>query len=246
MTTNSVPKAVKSAVAPSAQNSVSYLTGPQLGPLNASQGDSYVPEVARPEGAPNPSEITPNPSVGNAPCGTGSELESGNAGSPTVPDMNGILFRKGPIDSHYRNEYQGGRDPYTKVNNPATRGMFTFVKAYINGILTSQDKDNAGWQVRHPQQRTSFMRVTPPPHGNGYDPEWYEPKQQPQTPNTYKYHPVTGTQPYGTGVLNSDTFGAGQTAGGQGGNQYTPTPGPPDTTSTAGNPGNTSGMPTWG
>lgn len=252
---NSVPKAVPSAVAPTAQNSVNYLTGPQAGPLNASTNNSYAPKVP---GGPT-EKVTPNPTMGSAPCTTGMERESGSSGAPTVPDMNGVLFRKGPVDSHYQSEFQGDTDPYHKVNNPPTRGMFTFVKGYINGIFTSQDKDNAGWHVRHPQQRTSWMRVTPPPHGAGYAPEIYEPKQQPQNPNTYKYMPSTGTQPYGSGtprptgggyqhgrVLNSDTFGAGQTAGGIGGNQYTPTPGPPETNSTAGNYTDNTGMPSWG
>lgn len=115
----------------------------------------------------------------------------------------------------------------------------------------------AGWKERHPQQRTSVMRNTLPPHGAGYAPETAVPHQLPQSPNTYKYNPQIGTQAYGSGhviaggyqhgrVLNSDTYGAGQTAGGIGGNQYTPAQGPPDTTSTAGNPGPASGMPTWG
>lgn len=257
-----VPKAVPSSVAPSAKNSVSYLTGPQAGPLNATVGTAHAPKVPSPEDAPvNDGHVTPNPVMGNKACGTGTERESGSSGAPTVPDMNGVLFRKGPVDSHYQNEFQGGVDPYSKVNNPPTNGMFTFVKAYINGIFTSQDTDNAGWNVRHPQQRTSWMRVTPPPHADpaGYAPEIYEPKQQPQTPNTYKYNPQLGTQGYGSGVarpggggyqlgrvLNSDTYGAGQTAGGIGGNQYTPQPGPPDTTSTAGRTESGSGMPTWG
>ncbi len=174
----------------------------------------------------------------------------------------GGLFPNAPIDPHYQSVFEGTsgalRDgnPYGKVNNPATRGMFTWVKDYINGIATSQDVDTAGWKQRHAQQRTSHMRITPPPHGGGYAPETAVPHQLPQSPNTYKYNPVTGTQPYGSGhviaggyqhgrVLNSDTYGAGQTAGGIGGNQYTPTPGPPDTTSTAGNEG-PDYMPLWG
>lgn len=256
----SVPKAVPTSVAPSAQNSVNYLTGPQTGPLNASTGSAYVPYVPRAEGSPNPAEITPNPKVGNAPSELGTERESGSSGAPSLPsaENSGGFYPNAPIDSHYTSEFQGGVDPYRKVNNPPTRGMFTFVKAFINGIATSQDVDNAGFKVRHPQQRTSFMRVTPPPHGGGYAPEIYEPKQQPQNVNTYKYNPQVGTQQYGSGVgtslggyqpgrvLNSDTYGAGQTAGGIGGNQYTPSPGPPETTSTAGRTSNPSGMPTWG
>ena len=250
-----VPKAVPSSVAPSAQNSVKVLTRPQLGPYKPATGSAIIPEVSVPEY--DPAEITPSPMFGGTRT-TGMERESGSGGAPTVPDMNGVLFRKGPIDEHYQNEFQGDRDPYRKINNPPTRGMFTWVKDYVNGIATSQDVDNVGNKVRHPQQRTSWMRITTPPHADGYSPETSAPHQLPQTPNTYKYGPQIGSQAYGVtqnngaagsrkGVLNRDTFGAGQTAGGIGGNQYTPTPGPPDTTSTANQPPvNPTGMPSWG
>jgi hypothetical protein len=244
-----VPKSVPSSVAPSTSNSVAVITTPIKGPLLPSTG-SFSPYNGQPvdkvEGAPVGSEIQPSPWFGGNRT-TGQERESGSSGAPSLPEMNGVLFRKGPVDSHYQSEFQGGVDPYRKVNNPPTRGMLTWVKGYINGILTSQDVDNTGFRVRHPQQRTSWMRITPPPVGIGYAPEFFEPHQQPQAPNTYKYNPVLGTKQYGTGVLNSDTYGAGQTAGGIGGNQYSPAPGPPDTMSTASNPpSNPSGMPTWG
>ena len=242
---SAVPKAVPTAVARNATNSVSINTRPQRGPYKPPTGSSINPQVERPDTAPEPAEINPSPVFGGA-CTTGMERESGDAGTPSVPDMNGVLFRKGPIDTHYQSEFQGGRDPYRKINNPPTRGMYTLLKDYINGIATSQDVMADGTKQRHPQQRTSHMRVTLPPIANGYSPETYEPRQMPQAPNTYKYNPVTGTQAYGTGVLNSDNFGAGQTAGGIGGNQYTPSPGPPDTTSTAGNDTSTPAMPTWG
>jgi hypothetical protein len=124
--------------------------------------------------------------------------------------------------------------------------MFTWVKDYVNGIfLGKQNVDNAGWQTRQAQQRTSVMRITPPAHGDGYSPQTYLPRQMPQQPNTYKIIKSTGTQPYGTGVLNSDTFGAGQTAGGIGGAAYTPSVGQ-NPASYAVQPGTASAMPTWG
>lgn len=89
------------------------------------------------------------------------------------------------------------------------------------------------------------MLNTLPPHANGYSPETAVPHRLPQHPNTAKFLPAVGTSKYGTGVLNSDTFGAGQTAGGIGGNNYTPQPGPPQTTSTA-TDNTVSAEPTWG
>jgi len=222
-------------------------------------GERAIPQVPRPEDSPV-SEVRANPNFSGTRT-TGYERESGSAGAPSVPpaDLSGGLWPAAPIDVHYQNEFQGDVDPYRKVNNPATRGMFTWVKDYINGIaFSNQEVDANGFRTRSPQQRTSHMRITPPPHGDGYDAinQMNHPYQQPQTPNTYKYMPQTGTQAYGTGnangtvgsykgVLNSDAYGAGQTAGGIGGNQYVPTPGPPDTTSIAGSDTG-SGYPTWG
>jgi hypothetical protein len=159
--------------------------------------------------------------------------------------MNGALFRKGPADPHYLSEDEGDKNPYKKVNNPKTNGMLTFIKTYANGIFQGkQNVDNAGWQERGAQQRTSVMRVTTPPHGDGYAPETYVPNQMPQQARTQKFLPTTG--PGDPGTLNSSTYGAGQTAGGIGGNQYTPQPGPPETNSTADTTTNPSGMPSWG
>jgi hypothetical protein len=237
-----VKSAIPSAVAPSAQNTVRILTEPQLGPYTPSSGKSVVPVVPQ---VGTPEDASPQPGYGRA-IETGSEREGGSEGAPSVPGMNGLLFRKGPADPHYLSEAQD-RNPYARVNNPPTRGMFTRVQSFINGIATSQDTDNAGWRARHPQQRTSVMLNTLPPHGAGYAPATSVPHQNPQSDNTYKYPPALGTQPYGTGVLNSDTYGAGQTAGGVGGNNYTPVPGPPPTTSTASaDIANGRGMPTWG
>jgi hypothetical protein len=159
--------------------------------------------------------------------------------------MNGVLFTSGPIDEHYISEAEN-HDPYAKVNNPATRGMFTFIKDYLNHIAYNQRTTETGFKISGPQQRTSVMRVTPPPHGAGFAPQTFIPRQMPQHPNTAKFLPALGTSKKGTGVLNRDTFGAGQTAGGIGGNQYTPVPGPPATVSTAGNSPVPSSMPTWG
>lgn len=235
-------KAVPSAVAPSTSNSVPVLKEPQLGPYEPMSGSSINPSVPKTETDGDPSA---QPGFGGYSQG-GMPFTAGSEGAPSVPGMNGVLFTPGPIDSHYVSQAEV-RNPYAKVNNPPTRGKFTWVKEYINHIaLGTQNKSNTGFNVRAPQQRISVMRITPPEHGIGYAPETYEPRQMPQSPRYNKIQPVIGTDPYGTGVLNADTFGAGQTAGGQGGNLFTPEPGPPDTQSTAGYAGNTSGMPTWG
>jgi hypothetical protein len=237
-----VKSAVPSAVAPSTENSVRILTEPQLGPYAPMTGSSVVPAV------PNvgmPGDAPGQPGYGRA-ADTAGERDSGSNGAPSVPRMNGILFRAAEIDAHYQSQAQDV-DPYAKVNNPATRGMWTRIQMFLNGIATSQDTDNAGWKARHPQQRTSVMRNALPARGIGYAPEIFTPHQMPQSDNTYKYPPSTGTQPYGTGVLNADSYGAGQTAGGVGGNNYTPVPGPPATTSTASaDIAAGRGMPTWG
>jgi hypothetical protein len=242
MGNSSVPKAVPSAVAPSYENSVPVLTEPQLGPHQPMTGSSIIPVVPRTvqEGD---GEYHPQPGYGGV-GKSGSEFNAGSEGSPSVPAMNGVLFTPGPIDEHYINENEV-KNPYAKTNNPPTRGMFTWVKDYLNHIAFNQVTTETGFKISGPQQRTSHMRITTPPHANGYSPETFVPRQLPQHPNTAKFLPAVGTQAKGTGVLNSDTFGAGQTAGGIGGNQYTPTPGPPETNSTAGNSASTV-MPTWG
>jgi hypothetical protein len=240
---SSVPKAVPSSVAASTSNSVDILTEPQLGPYRPMTGSSIVPVVPRTDTG-NPADINPQPKYGHA-IDVGGQFEGGSAGAPSLP-TDGYLFKKGPIDPHYVSQAEV-RNPYAKVNNPPTRGMFTWVKEYLNHIAQSpQNVDPNGFRNSPPQQRTSVMRITPPNHGAGYAPETFTPRQLPQSDNTYKYNPAIGTQAYGTGVLNSDTFGAGQTAGGIGGNQYTPTIGPPVTTSTADAPPVAYSMPVWG
>lgn len=241
MGNSAVPRAVPTAVAPSYNNSVPVLTQPQLGPHLPMTGKSTAPLVPRP---PQEGEHAPQPGYGRS-GDFGSVPEPGMHGSPSVPAMNGALFTSGPIDPHYVSEAEVV-NPYAKVNNPPTRGMFTFIKEYFNHIAYNQRTTETGFKISGPQQRTSYMRVTPPPHGAGYAPETFTPRQMPQQPNTYKYNPQLGTQGRGTGVLNSDTFGAGQTAGGIGGSLYTPQPGPPETISTAGNPPQSAGMPVWG
>jgi hypothetical protein len=243
MAVKSVPPSVPSAV-PSSANTVPVLQQPQRGPYQPMLGSPVIPEVPRTE-VPGEEHIPGNPLLGHR-GGTSSIPASGSAGSPSVP-VDGFLFKKGPADPHYLSQYNPSlaSAPRVKVNNPPTRGMLTWVKDYLNGIATTQDVDLAGWKERHPQQRTSWMRITPPPHGDGYSPETYDPRQMPQHPNTYKIIKATGTSPYGSGVLNSDTLGAGQVAGGIGGSNYTPAPGPPPTNSITGQP-DMSGMPVWG
>lgn len=236
----SVPSSVPSAV-PSAINTVPVLEEPQLGVRKFYQsggGTSRIPEVGRTDVGESPG----SPKLGFR-GSLGQQANSGTAGAPSVP-VDGFLFKQGPVDAHYLSE---NNRTAPKVNNPPTRGMFTFIKQYLNHIATSQDVDNAGWKAQHAQQRTSVMRITPPAHGIGYiGGEQFTPRQMPQQPNTARTVKATGTQPYGTGVLNTDTLGAGQTAGGVGGSRYTPQPGPPPTYSTAGNYDSGSGMPTWG
>jgi hypothetical protein len=244
-----VAKAVASAVAPSVASSLKVLTQAQLGPYAPMTGSQIMPVVpaTEPDG-----EITPQRSWGNV-GGAGVPFTGGSEGAPSVPDLGGAAFRSPPIDPHYQSEAQE-RDPYLKVNNPPTRGMNTFIKMFQNGIaLGTQNRENTGWNVRSPQQRTSVMRFAPPAHGMGFTQQTYTPRQMPVQPNTFKYPPATGTVAYGSGspgrytrgVLNSDTYGAGQTAGGIGGSNYTPQPGPPVTNSTASNTTNPA-EPTWG
>lgn len=239
---SAVPKAVASAIAPSTANSVPILKDAQLGPYRPMTGKAINPVVPRTQ-VEGEKDMRSQPGFGGY-AGNGSTIEGGSKGAPTVP-TDGFLFKKLPIDSHYLTEHEA-RNPYGKVNNPATRGKWQRLQNFLNHIaLTTQEVDPNGFRNSPPQQRTSVMRNVLPPLGDGYSPETYTPRQMPQAANTYKYAPSTGTDQYGTGVLNSDTYGAGQTAGGIGGNNYTPTPGPPDTTSIAGSNG-TSVMPTWG
>ena len=238
----SIPKSVAPSLAPSA-GGTEILTAPQLGPNLPMTGSAVSPVVPRSDDQAKQG-TTDQPGYGRTGETAGS-FTGGSAGAPSLP-LDGYLFRKGPIDAHYQSESQG-REPYRRVNSPPTRGMLTFVLTYLNHIaFSAQEVDANGFRARPAQQRTSYMRVTPPPHGGGYAPETYAPRQLPQHPLTYRYGPQTGTDPYGSGVLNSSTYGAGQTAGGIGGSQYRPSPGPPLTSSTADTPGSVSAMPVWG
>lgn len=237
-----VPKAVPLAVASSTSNSVSVNTEPQLGPFTATLGQNEIPNVPRSDDI-NDENITNQPSYATG-IGKGGQRNSGGNGAPSVP-KHGFLFSAKPIDRHYRSEDEDV-NPYGKVNDPPTRGRFQWLKTLANHIAYSQHTTETGFKISGPQQRESVMRMALPPRGIGYAPETFEPRQLPHHVNTAKFMPSTGNDQYGSGVLNSDTFGAGQTAGGVGGNQYTPTPGPPDTTSTANQAGNSSGMPSWG
>lgn len=237
---SAVPKAVPNAVTPSTANSVAILTGPQLGPYKPMSGKPIVPVVPR---TPVEGQIPAAPGFGGH-ATSGSEFAAGSEGAPSVP-LDGFLFKQGTIDPHYLSEMQM-RDPYAKINNPPTRGMFTRLQAFQNHIAFNQNKTLTGFKVSGPQQRTSYMRNTLPPLGNGYSPETYVPHQMPQAVRFNRIRPSIGSDPYGSGVLNSDAFGAGQVAGGIGGNQYSPQPGPPDTTSTAGQNAASSVMPVWG
>jgi len=242
-----VPPAVPSAIS-RASGSAPVSTTAQRGPYQPVTGKSVVPEVPRTE-QPGEAEMAWQPSYATAGT-TGRTLESGSAGAPSVP-VDGFLFKRGPVDPHYT--AQSGPSPYARVNAPQPPRPLGIIKSFINGIFQGrQNVDEAGWQQRAPQQRTSYMRVTALPSGEGgYAPETYVPRQLPQQPYTQRFLPVLGSSQPGVVpgqgiVLNRATFGAGQTAGGIGGNQYTPAPGPPDTTSTAGQPQQASGMPTWG
>lgn len=241
---SAVAPAVPSAVAQTDTTSVAVDTTPQLGPLQAATGaTSTVPQVPT---SGQPEEAPPSPRFAGA-AETGSAAESGGAGAPTVPAQTTALWTPGPIDLHYQDPDEGGRNPYAKVNSPPTRGVIAWTKGFLNHVWNGvQDTDNAGWQQNSAQQRTSVMDIVLPPAGNGYSPQTYTPHQQPQAASTYRFGPTVGNDAPGPRVLNRSAYGAGQTAGGEGGNAYTPTPGPPDTTSTAQAQADTSGMPTWG
>ena len=235
--TSAVPSAVTKG------NSVPVNQTAQRGPYEPMTGSSYVPYVPGNE----VDEETPWQPAYATVGKTGQTLTAGSTGAPSVPGMNGALFTPGAIDPHYT--VPSAFNPYAKVNTHATRGMLTWVKAYANHVFNGkQNVSNTGWQQNSAQQRTSYMRITPPPHGAGYAPATSTPKQMPQQDRTYRFNPTTGNDLPGPrrgqgNVLNSTTYGAGQTAGGIGGSQYAPTPSGPDTvpvTSTS------TSMPTWG
>lgn len=237
-----IPSAVPSAVTPASTVPVNQRA--QRKPYTPPSGKSVIPYV--PGGQADPAEIPWQPSYATA-GKVGAIPSGGSAGAPSVPAQDTAIWTAGPIDLHYM--APSSADPYGKVNNPPTRGLFTFVKTYLNHVFNGkQDVDNAGWQQNSPQQRTSYMRVTPPPLGAGYAPEIYAVHLNPQQPRTYRFNPTTGRDlprmvPGQAPILNSYTYGAGQTAGGQGGNNYAPPVPPPDTTPVAQSGG---GYPVWG
>jgi hypothetical protein len=236
----SVPKSVASAVPPAASTTVTVLDKPQLSSYAAQTApNSQVPYVPGNEGF-SPQAIASQPVYGQA-AANAMIPDGGGHGSPTVP-AEGFLFRRGPADAHYMSEREPV-SPYAKVNNPPTRGMGTRIQPFQNHTAQSQNTDNAGWKQSGMQQRTSVMRNTLPPDGMGYAPQTYQPGQLPQRANVQRFLPVTGSDPYGSGVLA--TGGAGQTAGGIGGAQYTAAPGPPATSPATGT-GTGTGMPVWG
>lgn len=235
-----VQKAIPSAVVSSTQNSVPINTRSQLGPHLPMTGKAIIPVVPVTE---IEGETAPNPQFAGQRT-SGSNHAGGSQGAPSVP-VDGFLFKSPTIDQHYTVENEL-HNPVSKVNNPPTQGRWRWIKDYLNHIaLTAQNVDPTGFRISPPQQRTSHMNAALPPRGS-FGTETFEPKSLPQAVAFNRYQPTTGTDKYGTGVLNSDTYGAGQTAGGIGGNQYTPTPGPPATTSTANSDVPNSSMPTWG
>lgn len=236
----SLAKSVPASIPPSI-DPVKIDNQPQLGPYVPATGSQRIESVPRSDGL-TPGQFPSQPHYGHG-NSSGRMPVSGGAGAPSVPGMGGVLFRRQEIDPHYTDEAES-KNFYGKVNNPSTRGMQTWDQGYGNHVFNGkQDVDQAGWQQNSPQQRTSWMHITTPPHGGGYAPESFTPSMRPQYAPVRRGGPVTGTDPYGSGVLNSDTFGAGQTAGGIGGNSYTPAPGGPETQQAA---GTDSGMPVWG
>jgi hypothetical protein len=240
-----VRKAVPSSVAPSAQNSVAVNTTAQRKPYVPMSGSSIVPQVPSTAAEQELPPAHPQPMYGGV-SAQGAMKQFGSEGAPSVPQLGGYGFVSPPIDGHYVDPAQV-HDPYHKVNNPATEGRAEFDKAYPNHIgLGTQNTTSTGFRNLGAQQRTSVMK-SDATHSAGYGPEFTgSPKPRFQPTPVYRYPPVVGTDRYGTGVLNSDTYGAGQTAGGIGGNRYTPTPGPPETNSTADTGAGNAGMPTWG
>lgn len=232
------PSAVPSALDPA--NSLPINSTAQAGPYEPMTGSSNVPYVP---GGQGDEETPAQPSYATT-GKIGQTLQDGSTGAPSVPEQTGALWTQGPIDPHYT--VPSDRNVYANVNNPPTRGRYTWIKAFANHVFNGkQDVDNAGWQQNSPQQRTSYIRMLLPPRGNGYSPESYVPNQLPQQPRTQQFLPTIGTDAPGVNILNSSTYGAGQTAGGIGGNSYTPPASPPSTNPVA-PPQGDSGMPTWG
>lgn len=221
----SIPKAIPSSVAFSADNSVKVNDTALRGPYQPATGKSINPKVPQ---TPVEGELPPQPYFTGGKTGVGSAFLPGSHGAPSVP-TDGFLFRSPPIDSHYLVEAQE-RNPYSKVNALHTVGWNTLVAQYPNHVGHHQWTTETGFKVTTAQQRTSYMRAALPPVGN-FGVQTFQPRPQPQAVRYNRIRPSIGTDPYGTGVLNRDTFGAGQTYGGQGGNNYSPAPGPPPTNS---------------
>ena len=239
---SSVPAAVPSAVAPSTSNSVDIDSSAQFGPRKAPTGSSKVPYtpgyVADPEQAHQPA-------YGHQSDVPGQEKQGGSAGAPSLP-TDGFFWKPGPADPHYTDANEGNIRAYKKIGAQTTiAGVKNRLQSWVqDSFLGKQNVNEAGWQTRQAQQRQSHA-ILPQNTGGHFGTETYQPRQNPQAVRTQKYFPTTGHGDPGT--LNSSTFGAGQVAGGIGGNTYTPTPGPPETNSTSSNPpANPSGMPTWG
>jgi hypothetical protein len=231
----SVPKAVPNAVAFSADNSVKVNKEAQRGPYQPMKGSSINPVVPK-------TEIdgeTPQQPYFTGGYGAGPQhFIAGIEGAPS----DGFLFKKGPIDVHYQDPEET-RDPYATVGRPGTYGWNTRIQQFMNHVAHNQMTTETGFKVNTAQQRTSYMRNQLPPVG-AFGTQTFQPAQQPQAVRYNRIIPTTGTDKYGTGVLNNDTLGAGQTYGGQGGSNYTPPPGPPPTNSITTAP--MSAEPTWG
>jgi hypothetical protein len=234
----SVTKAIPSAVPFSADNSVQVLTEAQLGPYQPMTGSSINPKVPRTD---IDGEIPPQPYFTGGYSQDRPGFYAGSAGAPSVP-TDGFLFRAPPIDPHYMTEAETC-NPYATVGRPGTYGWYTRVQQYMNHIAYNQNKTTTGFKISGPQQRTSYMRTALPPVG-AFGVNTFTPRPQPQAVRFNRIRPSIGTDPYGSGVLNRDTFGAGQTYGGQGGSNYTAAPGPPPTNSITSPPPSTEA--TWG
>lgn len=227
----SIPKAVPSSVAFSADNSVKINDTALRGPYQPATGHGIAPKVTRPEVQ---GEITPQPYFTGGNSAVKTMPQSGNPGAPSVP-TDGFLFRSPPIDIHYVEGVET-HNPYSKVNALHTVGWYTPVYPHQNHTAENQHTTETGFKVNGMQQRTSYWRVALPPIGN-FGIQTFTPRPQPQAARYNRIRPSIGSVPYGTrdarryttGVLNRDTFGAGQTYGGQGGSNYTPAVGPPDT-----------------
>jgi hypothetical protein len=222
---SSIQKAVPSAVAFSADNSVQVLTEAQKGPYQPMQGSAINPSVPR---TPIEGEIAPQPYFTGGSSQNRPGFLAGSEGAPSVP-TDGFLFRKGPIDPHYTVEAESC-NPYGTVGRPGTYGWYTRLQMFLNHTAANQVTTETGFKINGPQQRTSYMRSALPPIG-AFGIQTAPPKPQPQAVRYNRIRPSIGSDAYGSGVLNRDTFGAGQTAGGIGGYNYTPTPGPPATNS---------------